>query len=212
MPSASRTIHKIVNSQLSIVNCRAAFTLVETLVVIGILSAIVGVTLVFLTNILRGSNQASITADVKQNGQIVLDSIDRQIRNATSVRQFIGPDSSNAIELELSSGDYAYLACFNGVSNTKNGRIGIANVPAQGEPAQASYLTLTNVDIVSGVDIICNSPCLPNCTFSVAGSPSDPFPQIVSIGFKVSQGVAAPSRTDFKASAEFKTTISLRKY
>jgi prepilin-type N-terminal cleavage/methylation domain-containing protein len=114
---------------LTIKQFNNGFTLVELLVVIGVMGAVTGTALLFLTNILKGSNQARITAEVKQNGQTVLDSIDRQIRNAQEIR-IIDPlpsGSSSAIEL-VSAGGNLSLACFNPVAGppSENGWIGIA--------------------------------------------------------------------------------------
>lgn len=187
------------------------FTLVELLVVIGVLGMVTGTALLFLTSILKGSNQARIVAEVKQNGQIVLDSIDRQIRSAQEIRS-IGPPagSGSAIELVLNGGN-VYFACFNPVSSSpvQNGWIGIAN--SSGGP----YNSLTNKDTVSGISIICDwdlvSPGVD--TFAVFGNATDPYPQIVKVNFKVKQPVNASSRVDFEVSEQlFSTTISLRKY
>src|SRR3989344_5912333 len=62
---------------------RKGFTLLEFLVVIGLLSITIGSILLFLTSVLKGTNQANITSEVKQNGQVVLDTLESQIRNAT---------------------------------------------------------------------------------------------------------------------------------
>lgn len=61
------------------------FTLVEILVVIAIF-AIVGTILVTVfANTLRGSNKSQILANIKQNGQAVLDTMDRTIREADNI-------------------------------------------------------------------------------------------------------------------------------
>src|SRR3990167_10128021 len=62
------------------------FTLIEFLVVLGILAITVSATLLFLTSVLRGSNKANIIAEVKQNGQVVLESLERQIRNGVDAQ------------------------------------------------------------------------------------------------------------------------------
>src|SRR3989344_4232759 len=59
------------------------FTLLEFLVVIGLLSLTIGSILLFLTSVLKGTNQANVTSEVKQNGQVVLDALESQIRKAT---------------------------------------------------------------------------------------------------------------------------------
>lgn len=191
-------------NNLTIKQLNNGFTLVELLVVMGLLGVITGASLLFLTNILKGSNQARIVSEVKQNGQTVLDSIDRQIRNAQEVDNIAPPlGSTSAIELVLSGGNL-YLACFDSVAGppAENGWIGIANLP--GGP----YVSLTNRDAVSGINV----ECAPSPTFNVSGTPGDSYPQVVQVDFNVKQGVEAPGRVDFNASSQFKTTISLRKY
>ncbi len=61
------------------------FTLIELIVVMGILALVVGAITLFISSVLKGSNQAKITAEVKQNGQVTLDSLERQIRGAVDV-------------------------------------------------------------------------------------------------------------------------------
>lgn len=61
------------------------FTLAEILVVMAI-TAIVGIIMVIIfSNTLRGSNKAQILAVIKQNGQAVLDNMDKTIRGADNV-------------------------------------------------------------------------------------------------------------------------------
>lgn len=61
------------------------FTIAELLVVITI-TAIVGTIMVAIfTNTLRGSNKSQILANIKQNGQAVLENMDKTIREADNV-------------------------------------------------------------------------------------------------------------------------------
>ena len=64
---------------------KKGFTLVEMLVVIAVV-AVVGViiTTIFIRS-LRGSNKAQIISSIKQNGQLVLENIDKTIRNADNL-------------------------------------------------------------------------------------------------------------------------------
>lgn len=211
------TSYSLSVNDLAIKRFNYGFTLVELLVVMGILGTITGASLLFLTNILKGSNQARIVSEVKQNGQTVLDVIDRQIRNAVAVDEFVPPPPTGAssvirLTVLLSSGgtSYIYLACFNadmGSTPKKNGWIGIIN-SASAVPPATGLLSLTNQDPNSGINI----ECTPSPTFDVLGSSTDSYPQVVQVSFNAKQGVEAPGRVDFDASAEFKTTISLRKY
>src|SRR4030042_5951727 len=101
---------------------KKGFTLLEFLVVLGILSITVGSTLLFLTSVLRGSNQANVTAEVKQNGQIVLNSLEKQIRNAIDAEQ-VGDPALNTIKLIRQDDIPLYVTCL-GFSPSQNGSIG----------------------------------------------------------------------------------------
>lgn len=64
--------------------CRG-FTLVEMLVVIAILAVFGALILVIFTRTLRGGSKAQIVAAIKQNGQAVLEMIDKTVRDADRV-------------------------------------------------------------------------------------------------------------------------------
>jgi len=61
------------------------FTLVEMLVVISILSVVGVLILTIFTNTLKGSNKSQIIGVIKQNGQSVLEQIDKTVRGADKV-------------------------------------------------------------------------------------------------------------------------------
>lgn len=64
---------------------KRGFTLVEILVVIAVL-AIAGLLVLYIfTNSLRASNKAQILSSIKKNGQAVLETMDKSIRNAKNV-------------------------------------------------------------------------------------------------------------------------------
>ena len=181
-------------NNLTIKQFNNGFTLIETVVVLGILTFVMGSTLVFITNILKGNNQARINAEVKQAGQVVLDTLESQIRNAVSVT----PEGINIPRIMITKADSTplYIYCFN-ASPTANGWIGTS-------PNDIDWQTLTNQDWVSGVSIS-------SCSFTVIG-PSTNSPALVKIEFIISQGLGSPLRKDFEAKAPFRTTISLRSY
>ncbi len=210
-----------VNGHLSHVKCKrsSGFTLIELLVVLGILAITVSSTLLFLTSILRGSNKASITTEVKQNGQSVLDSLERQIRNASDakpadVSSLASSDSKGVGGIALTLADVSnstlYIVCFSHVNPNTNGWIGTSN-----SLAMSGFKAITNTDPVGGVDVYYNSsnPGDPaNCAFNVPIGSLSAGPPVVNINFTLNQGVKAPSRQDFQANTQFQTTISLRKY
>lgn len=64
---------------------RSGFTLVEMLVVIAVLSIFGLLILTIFTRSLRGGNKAQIIGIIKQNGQAVLEQMDKTIRNSDNV-------------------------------------------------------------------------------------------------------------------------------
>src|SRR3990167_5504516 len=197
----------------SIVKCQLSkgFTLLEFFVVIGLLSITIGSILLFLTSVLRGTNQANITAEVKQNGQVVLDTLESQIRNASDAVCLNPADgslcasptqSTTHIKLLRTNSDPLHIRCVNNAG--ENGRIEIVTSLDQ---LPTNFTSITSQDTVSGVDI------KDDCSFIIvpsSGGVSDP--PIVSASFNVNQGVDAASRQDFMANVSFQTTISLRGY
>ena len=199
------TVHslkKSVNRELK-TNYRFGFTLVELLVVLAILSATVGSTLLFLTSTLKGSNQASIVSEVKQNGQVTLDLLEREVRGANNAQLV-----DSHLKLTRPVGDPLHIRCFPGTytpGSEKNGWIGTV-ISSQDNPSEVLYISVTNNnDPVSGIDV---SACTLNVSQASTGGLS---PAVVSIDFILNQGAKAPSRADFKANARFNTTISLRR-
>jgi prepilin-type N-terminal cleavage/methylation domain-containing protein len=61
------------------------FTLIEILVVIAIIGVVMGITSDVFIQIIKASNKANIVTEVKQNGDSVLNQLDRIIRNAEEV-------------------------------------------------------------------------------------------------------------------------------
>ena len=192
---------------------KVGFTLIEFLVVLGILAVTVGSTLLFLSSVLRGSNKVSVTTEVKQNGQAVLNSLEKQIRNAVDAQQV----DVDTIKLTRQDENPLYIKCFPhgalGPPYTYNGWLGSA-VSASGIPGDVYTSFTSKEDTISGVDINCHPSDPPNCDGLkvISSSTGVSSPPIVSICFVASQGIDAPSRQDFQANVTFETTISLRKY
>lgn len=173
--------------------------MIEFLVVLGVLAITVGSALLVLTSVLRGTNQANVTAEVKQNGQAVLDTLESQIRNAKDAEDLdpLPAGASDGVSLTLADGTLFTIVCFPAGANS-NGWIATST--------GAAYSSMTNQDLIAGVDVVdCN---LRVVSASVGGTNS----AIVSVSFVMSQGKDAPSRQDFKADVKFETTISLRNY
>src|SRR3990167_9997632 len=157
--------------QLSVVNCQLSkgFTLLEFLVVIGLLSITIGSILLFLTSVLKGTNQANITSEVKQNGQVVLDTLESQIRNATDAecRLVSGSDCFD-VKLIRVNADPLRIRCVDPVDRTENGRIEIASSLLD-DPV--NFTSITNMDIKSGVSV---TYCKFNVVLSKEGASAPP--------------------------------------
>lgn len=185
---------------------KTGYTLIEFLVVVGILALVVGSTTLFLTSVLRGTNKSNVTGEVKQNGQVVLDSLERQIRGASDVVWM----SSSYIILVRNDDLPLHIQCFGQTSGSspKNGRIGIVKAAVDQVSSMASYVSISNDDVISGVNIVnCQFNYIPADLSSGAGAPG-----LVSVEFEATQAINAPSRVEFQANAKFATTISLRTY
>lgn len=191
------------------------FTLIEILAVLGILSVTVASTMLFLNSVFRASNQANVTTELKQNGQAVLDSLEREIRNSSatvshktgdagSPSSDLPTNATNHLRLERADGTLFNVACFKPPSDPgeHNGWIGISN---DNPTSDLQYQSLTNKDEVNGVD---TSSC---SLFIDKASEGGVEPAVVNIEFVINQGVKSPSRKDFLANVRFKTAISLRK-
>jgi prepilin-type N-terminal cleavage/methylation domain-containing protein len=61
------------------------FTLIEIVVVIAIIGIVTGITSDVFIQIIKASNKANIVTEVKQNGDSVLNQLDRIIRNAEEI-------------------------------------------------------------------------------------------------------------------------------
>lgn len=182
---------------------KSGFTLVELLVVLGLLSATVASTLIFLTSTLKGSNQAAITGELKQNGQVILDQLERQIRGSSSAQLM----ETNHLKLTTAGNGVFHVKCFPTVTSgtVKNGYIGTSTDTAD-TPVESLYTSLTNKDdLISGINV-------ETCDLSVIPSSSGGLgPAVVSISFNLKNGINAETlRPDLKGNAAFQATISLR--
>lgn len=205
---------------------KRGFTLVEFLIVIGILSLSIGSILLILTTVIKGANQTNIIGEVKQNGQNVVDTLSGQIRNATDVyalngdvvlgNQVKGPDEAESgIWVWTLTGEKLTIICVDAETPTpiNNGKIMVATAPAITTRAEIDYSKfkpISNTDTVSGVDIVCGSTLPTLKAFEVSASTASS--KVVFVNFVAKQAIGAPSRVDYNASAQFKTSISIRKY
>ncbi len=164
------------------------FTLIEVLVVIGVLTVVAGLGASIFSSLLRSYNKAHIVNELEQNGNFVLSIMEQQIRNAIDVQEV-----SNGIELVLRDTgatkrfEYVPDDCASGV----NGYI-----------RDSAGNILTGSDLVSGVNIT-------DATFVVHDSGTD-LPKTVDISLTAAQACNAPDRLDYQAQAHMQTTVVVR--
>lgn len=200
------------------------FTIIEILVVIAVFAIVGTIMVVIFTNTLRGSNKSQILGIIKQNGQSVLENMDKKIRNADNL--LCPSESSNTIVVErsgiytryrivpLTTGENGYIIedhptkqMDQTTGQLETDSVFILSVcnpndpmPRVGSADTANILTDTNTQ--SGVSIEGGS-------FAVS-KPAG-FKAAVTVNFVLKPGIGAPSATAGQIDpVAFKTTIELR--
>lgn len=181
---------------------RRGFTLVETLIVLSILSilSIIFVQIFFRT--LRGGNKAQIVGIVKQNGQAALETMDKAIRSADKV---ICPESNTALDTLVIQKDTTFTRFkFNPpvAAPASNGFISQDNVGDCTSPLGANYASLTNLSTTNGASVSGGS---------FSRNSQSGFNDLVTISFNIGPAVAVPKTlTDTIDPINLYTTVQLR--
>lgn len=189
------------------------FTLAEILVAMAIITILGMIIVVIFSNTLRGSNKSQLLAVIKQNGQAVLEKMDKIIRASDNV---ICPKAvntpSNTLVVEQKGVYTRFL--LNLQTSGANGWIKQDNpIPPSG-------------DIGSFLNTVCDDPPDPNATLltdtntktgvSVVGGSfirdrQSGFKDKVTVEFSLSPGVAAPQVIAGQIDpVKFQTTVVLR--
>ncbi len=162
------------------------FTLLETLVVVSIVSIIAIFAVGVLSTVLNGGTKTAIISEIKQNGNYVMENMSRYIRNSLSISSCPGNNTLSLVQPDNSTVIYTLLPA--DASNNKR----IASNSA----------TLTNSDRKNGVNVA-------SLTFTCDTTIS---PATVTIDFTLTQGLGVSSGQQNQASETFHTTVSLRTY
>lgn len=208
-----------------------AFTLVEILVVIAVLSIAGLLVLYIFANVLRGSNKAQILSSIKKNGQATLEIIDKTVRGADNVVCITPSQDTLVVSKEGTYTRFRHIPPQNsnlsyGDCKSKNGCL-LRDFPKQPlPPAPKSIIqtflnnvctdpmgtdssipvqVLTDKDEQTGVSIE-RSQAGVFTKNTQAG-----FKDTVNISFKAQSPVGAPSSISGQIdSVEFVTTVELR--
>lgn len=201
------------------------FTLVEILVVISITSVLLLILTQIFFSSLRGNNKAQALAVIKQNGQSVLDSIDKSIRNADNIvcpfitPGSIAPVSSNTLVI-VKNGSYTRYKFIFGQGT--NGELDSDNpVPNPADADQQNPNNFIN-KICSSSDLLQQQTKVPmtdnssqNGVSVVTGSFTrvklSGFKDVVTIDFQLKPGPELDKKTFGQIDpVSFKTAVELR--
>lgn len=204
------------------------FTLVEMLIVIAILSVVGVLILTIFTRTLRGNNKSQIIGAIKQNGQLVLETMDKTIRN--SDRVVCAPGLTIVVVKEGKYTRYRFTAPNTNSSPPANGYLqqeifGLPSSPPSGgdqklfirdfestictDPSVNPQI-LTDTNLETGVSVDCiDSNCNTNPVFK--GDKPVGYKAQVTINFALWPGVQASQIVRGQIDAtRFQTTIQLR--
>lgn len=176
------------------------FTLVEMIVITGIIAIVSVVVASTFFATLKGAAKTTITNSVKQNGDLALSVIENTIRSAVDVTASgtsctSGFSGRASITLTNPNNTQTTLSC----PVLPETRIGVLDIPPIPTPTTTNFLTSTAVMITS-------------CSFSCTKQTG--LPAVVKIFFIVSQPITpgityAPQE---RASIPFETSIVVRNF
>lgn len=163
------------------------FTLIELLVATAIIGVLAVMATTIFSSILRSQNKTAIINEVRQNGNIVIDKFDREVKQAQLVCVVPAtPDcggTRQSVNVTIGSGTITWDCA--SADFTRNG------VP------------VINTDLDNGVRVDAG------CSFTVTGKVAN-RPQMVTLNFTLSQR-NSPTQ-EFQATSEFEVTVGTRAY
>lgn len=170
----------------------SGFTLIEIIVVIGVIALVATVLSSGLLTIFRTNTQSSQSTDTKQNGDQALSSMERMLRAAQSVTSPC--DGTDQVNMSFTDRDNNETKLFCAQEGTTTY---IASESAKGTSR------LTGNTVTLGVDCVQQ-----NIVFSCTRSPNGS--QVVSVAFTLSTVGQSPTSYFNPTSAAFKTIITVR--
>ncbi len=167
------------------VDLRKGFSLIEMLVVTGVLAVVAAVGSIMFLGILRGANKTKIMTEVKQNGEYVLSVMERTIRDGRVVTATAySPTPTTEIRVISADGTTQNIFACDPL---------VLRITMNGNPLTSDLLKLDSCNIFTVTQGATNQP------------------DQVAIDFTLSQA-AVSTRPEDIASAKFKTTVTLRNY
>jgi prepilin-type N-terminal cleavage/methylation domain-containing protein len=186
------------------------FTLVELLVVTAVMGVLGVLSANLISSILRSQNKTTIINEARQNGNLVIDKFERDVKQSAEVCpvdpmtslpvcNIIASTSSTSVALTAYNGDTIVWDCQ--ATSFKRGQ-GL-DYAAASKPA--NMMDVTNSDAVNGVAVA-------SCSFTVLPKAGSNIPQIVTLNFFLTQGSGAPGKAEFRINEQFEVTVGTRAY
>lgn len=194
------------------------FTLVEALISISILGVVGLIAMNILTRTFQGGTKSTLIGDVKQNGEIALNIIDKTIRASDAVICSSTTATDSTLALYTKANEYIrFKIAFQPGNKSSNGYIQ-EDMPVVTNSALATQdlcdftkfaenqkYYLTDVNTISGVSVTTGS-------FTVNKNPG--FKDFVNISFDIAPPVATGLTFDQILGGgnivQFKTTVEIR--
>lgn len=204
------------NSEHRTTNSKLGFTLVELLVVIGVLSIVGILVLNIFAQSLRGSNKAQILSSMKKNGESILQTMDKNIRDSDNLVCVGTSATTNDTIVVVNEGKYTRFR-FIAPTSSANGKIQQDSpnplpVPSNDPNYSQAYLcseplnqplTLTDTNPQTGTSLYSGS-------FTKQTAKAG-YKDIITIQFSLKPGVKAPSSVSGQIDdVAFATSIGLR--
>jgi prepilin-type N-terminal cleavage/methylation domain-containing protein len=171
---------------------KAGFTLIELLVVTAMMAMVGMVVTNLFFQTLKGANKAGILKEIKQNGDYTLSLMTEMIRNAKGVTSDCNGAAVSSIAIKNQDDRLTTFHCCGSpdflIASESGGLV-----------CSQARLTSNKVQV--------SSVCDNFITCTKTGS----SPALVTISFSLSQA-GFPTRPEEQATADFKTTVSLRTY
>lgn len=200
------------------------FSLAEVLVVIAIIATMGVIITEIFSRSLRGGNKSQIIASIKQNGQSVLETIDKRVRNSDTVLCPANPGEGSSISNTMAvvkEGVYTRYR-FKDVASNQNDYIVSDNpVIPPGLTEEEFLVSLCDNNWDGGItqEIITDTNARNGVSVSQSSLPGGIFKRDkktgfkdnITIDFKLGPGVSAPSAIAGEVDPViFTTTIELR--
>ena len=167
---------------------KRGFTLLELLVVIGVITIVGVIAADIFVNVTRSYNKAEIIARVQRSGNATLSQMTGEIRNSRRVVSPAPGSSDSSLMIEDSSGNQVEFS-FTPPDETNNGFV------------SRNGAAISDSDFSTGVNVT-------SLVFTVL----DTDPTVVGISIALEQPLGAGGRIDFQADVTLQTSVSLRTY